>query len=146
MKTPEEIIEALIFQDDVVLDSLGEDIRFVSANDAINAMKEYASQSQGNKDLIIEKQGELNKRQKHLSNHWRIALKGFGYLFGPTSEHIENSINQLESELSALQSVTPDKAEGEKYDVELLKTCMKEKLKAEGGAPFDESGCFNPQK
>ena len=42
MKTAKEIIEPLIFPDELVIETLGEDIRFVSANDAINAMEKYA--------------------------------------------------------------------------------------------------------
>lgn len=44
MKTAKEIIEALIFPDEIVIDTLGEDIQFVSANDAISAMESYASE------------------------------------------------------------------------------------------------------
>jgi len=42
MKTAKEIIEPLIFSDELVIETVGEDIRFVSANDAINAMEKYA--------------------------------------------------------------------------------------------------------
>jgi hypothetical protein len=42
MKTARQIIEPLIFPDELVIETLGEDIRFVSANDAINAMEKYA--------------------------------------------------------------------------------------------------------
>lgn len=85
MKTAEEIIEALIFSDEMVLDTVGEDIRFVSANDAIRAMKEYASQSQGNKDLIIEKQGEL--------------IEIYRSYYSCLQKIDKNKVTQLESEL-----------------------------------------------
>lgn len=41
MKTIREIIESLIWPDEAVLDTVGEDIRFVSANDAISAMEDF---------------------------------------------------------------------------------------------------------
>jgi hypothetical protein len=44
MKTAKQIIEPLIFSDELVIETVGEDIRFVSANDAINAMEKYAKQ------------------------------------------------------------------------------------------------------
>ncbi len=44
MKTAKQIIEPLIFPDRVVLETVGEDIHFVSANDAINAMEKYAKE------------------------------------------------------------------------------------------------------
>jgi hypothetical protein len=43
MKTLEQLFEPLVFADDIVLDSLGEDIQFVSKNDAMNAARKFAS-------------------------------------------------------------------------------------------------------
>jgi hypothetical protein len=68
---------------------------------AVILMKDYASQSQGNKDLIIEK-------LKCLVNEYRrlIALSNSQEFFNIPS------VNLLLSEIATLQSVTPDKAEG----------------------------------
>jgi hypothetical protein len=43
-KTAEEFIKPLIWSDEMVMDTVGEGIRFVSANDAITAMKDYTKQ------------------------------------------------------------------------------------------------------
>jgi hypothetical protein len=44
MKSASEIIKPLVWADEMVLDTVGEDIEFVSKNDAIKAMEEYAQQ------------------------------------------------------------------------------------------------------
>ena len=52
MKTKEEILNPLVFDDSILLDSVGE-LDFVSKNDAINAMEAYASeQTEKYKELI----------------------------------------------------------------------------------------------
>jgi len=77
---------------------------------AVILMKDFASQSQGNKDLIIEK-------MKCLINEYRrlVALSKSQEFFNIPS------VNLLLSEIATLQSVTPDKAEGVTLRDELIR-------------------------
>ena len=45
MKTKEERINELVFPDEMIIDTLGEDIQFVSKNDALNLINEIEQQT-----------------------------------------------------------------------------------------------------
>ena len=91
MKTAEEILKECgcpdIPYDEMVT------MHYLSILDAMN---EYASQSQGNKDLIIEKQGEYIEALERYIKYPETGMKGH---------------NELIEQLASLQS---DKAEGDR--------------------------------
>jgi hypothetical protein len=74
MKTAQQIIEPLIFPDKVVLETVGEDIRFVSANDAINAMEKYAKEYHESRRMQV-----INECKDELLKHMFLMKHTNGY-------------------------------------------------------------------
>lgn len=64
MKTPEEFINPLVFHDEIVIETLGEDIQFVSKNDAIQAVKDYHAQFAQSKQTAMVSDEQIEKWAK----------------------------------------------------------------------------------